>query len=311
MPNEFAAIMFSDVSGSSRLFKRVGDTQARSIISKVVSMMMQCTRSNNGTVIKTIGDEVMASFPTANDAIHAAIEIQQDIDTTDYGAPLSIRIGLHYGAVIFEDGDVYGEAVNDAADIAKIAKGGQIITSQRTVNEVSGALRDKCSRFDEIRIKGGNALEVVYLVKWEKDGDHQFKATVFMSAIDTSMLDIVDNTKILTLHYEDNSIVVTKNDTPFSIGRGQDCDLTVLFRMASRDHCTIDYRRGKFVLIDKSTNGTYTAPDGGSSLYLRREETPLLATGTISFSPSIEEDGPHRIRYRLFTINEGHRHSST
>ncbi|MFT7132545.1 MAG: adenylate cyclase [Cyclobacteriaceae bacterium] len=297
MSNDFAAIMFSDVSGSSRLFKLVGDEQARSIVSKVVSMMIQCTLSNNGVVIKTIGDEVMASFPTPHDAIHAAIEIQQDIDTIDYGAPLSIHIGLHYGAVILEDGDVYGEAVNDAADLVKIAKGGQIITSQRTVNELPDKLRDKCSRFDEIRMKGGKANEVVYFVKWEEEGEDPSNSTIFMSAIDVSMFDELDETKILTLHYEGESIVVTKNDVPFSIGRGQDCDLTVLFRMASRNHCTIDYRRGKFVLIDESTNGTYTAPDGRSSLYLRREETPLQATGTISFSPEMEGDGPHRIRY--------------
>ncbi len=296
MSNDTAAIMFSDVSGSSRLFKQVGDEEARSIISKVVSMMMDKTIEQNGTVIKTIGDEVMASFPSAQQAADAAIAIQNDCDTTDYGAKLSIRIGFHFGHIINEDGDVYGEAVNDAADLVKVAKGGQIITSHQTLLTLPPFMMDKCSRFDEIRIKGGNEKEVIYIVKWEAD-EQESNATMFMAAIDTSLLDPVGDRNILSLNYEGTPIQLSKEDMPYSIGRDIASDLTVNFRLASRDHCTIDYRRGKFVLIDKSTNGTYVAPEGRSRLYIRREETPLRGTGIISFSPDSDEDGPHRLSY--------------
>lgn len=299
MSNDFAAIMFADVSGSSRLFKQVGDTEARAIVSRVVSMMMDKTREHNGVVIKTIGDECMSSFPTAEDAVKAAIDMQNDINNTDYGAPLTIRIGFHYGAVINEDGDVYGEAVNDAADLVKVAKGGQIITSNRTREELTAASQDRCSRFDEIRIKGGKAKEVIYIVQWEED-EAESNATMFMAAINTSAIDKVTDADVeatLILSYNDEDLVLKKEDMPFSLGRGLNADLTVMFKMASREHCTIDYRRGKFVLIDNSTNGTHVTPDGRQSLYLRREETPLIATGTISFSPNHSEPGPHRIRY--------------
>ena len=181
MSNDHAAIMFSDVSGSSRLFKIVGDSAARSIISKVVSMMMDKTTENSGTVIKTIGDEVMASFPSAADAINAAIAIQNTVTDTDYGAPLTIRIGLHYGTVIHEDGDVYGEAVNDSAALVKEAKGGQIITSKATRDSLPTNLFDRCSHFDDIRMKGGVGKDPIYIVKWEAD-DQESNATMFMSA---------------------------------------------------------------------------------------------------------------------------------
>lgn len=296
MSNATAAIMFSDVSGSSRLFKEVGDEEARSIISKVVSMMIDKTLDQNGTVIKTIGDEVMAAFPTAQQAAEAAIAIQNDIDTTNYGAKLTIRIGFHFGHIIKEDGDVYGEAVNDAADLVKVAKGGQIITSHQTLLTLPAFMVDKCSRFDEIRIKGGTAKEVIYIVKWEAD-EQQSNATMFVAAIDTSLFDSISVRNVLLLDYEGKSIRLTKEAMPFSIGRDISVDLTVNFKLASRDHCMIDYRRGKFVLIDKSTNGTYVLPEGRSRLYIRREETPLRGNGFISFSPDGDIEGSHRIKY--------------
>jgi class 3 adenylate cyclase len=294
MSNESAAIMFSDVSGSSRLFKEVGDTEARSIISKVVTMMMSKTQQQNGTVIKTIGDEVMASFPSAQAALNAATAIQKDINTKYYGAPLTIRIGFHFGSIIKEAGDVYGEAVNDAADLVKIAKGGQIITSEQTRQALPPASQDKLKRFDEIRLKGGTAKAIIYIAEWEDR--QESNATMFMAAINTEITAEIE-TSSLQIDYEGKKITLTKTNVPFTIGRGDDVDLTVAFNMASRSHCTIDYSRGKFVLIDKSTNGTYVAPDGRSKLYLRREETPLLSTGTISFSPDADVPGPHRIRY--------------
>lgn len=295
MSIDSAAIMFSDVSGSSRLFKEVGDTQARAIISKVVAMMMDKTLQQNGTVIKTIGDEVMASFPSASQAMDAAIAIQKDISSKNYGAPLTIRIGFHFGPVIHEAGDVYGEAVNDSADLVKIAKGGQIITSEQTREALPGFMKNKLSRFDEIRLKGGKEKATIYIVEWEDRMESN--ATMFMAAINTTNLNDHADTSALVLVYNGETLELTKDNMPFSIGRGTDADLTVLFSMASRDHCTIDYRRGKFVLIDKSTNGTYVAPEGRTKLYLRREETPLLNAGFISFSPDAEIDGLHRIRF--------------
>lgn len=295
MSIENAAIMFSDVSGSSRLFKEVGDTQARSIIARVVAMMMEKTCQQDGTVIKTIGDEVMAAFPSAETAMLAAIAIQKDISTQYYGAPLTIRIGFHFGSVIKEAGDVYGEAVNDAADLVKIAKGGQIITSEQTRAALPPPMAAKLNRFDEIRLKGGKEKAIIYRVEWEEK--QESNATMFMAAIDTNILNEHADDNRLTLVYDGETLELGKNDMPFSIGRSPEADLTVHFSMASREHCTIDYRRGKFVLVDKSTNGTYVAPDGRIKLYLRREETPLLSTGSISFSAEADMDGPHRIRY--------------
>lgn len=293
MSQSKAAIMFADVSGSSRLFKEQGDEKARAIISKVVEMMMQSTALHSGVVIKTIGDEIMACFDKATDALNAAIAIQNTISTTDYGAPLSIRIGFHYGSILKEAGDVYGEAVNDAADLVKVAKGGQIVTSHASYLELPEPRHAQMIAFDEIRLKGGSNKSTIYLVDWDS---HDTSAVTSFFPIQKSITQMNASTNV-TLIYQGTTLALKHTDMPFTIGRSVDANLTVSFGLASREHCTIDFRRGKFVLIDKSTNGTYVEPDQRQKIYLRREEMVLEGEGFISFSQDTRQDGPHRFHF--------------
>ena len=73
------AILFADVVGSTRLYEVLGDQRARDMVLTCIDIMRAATERNRGTVIKTIGDEVMATFPTADDALNAAGQMQQDI----------------------------------------------------------------------------------------------------------------------------------------------------------------------------------------------------------------------------------------
>lgn len=294
MPNTFAAILFADVSGSSRLFKQLGDSSARAIIARIVAMMIEKTNAHQGRLIKTIGDECMSYFDAAEQAAKAAIAMQKTLSETDYGAALSIRIGFHYGAVIKEANDVYGEAVNDAAYLVNVAKGSQIITSQATVNALPATLKSACEVFDKVRIKGAQSSEVVYILSWQTQQDSN--ATQFV-ALNADQQLIADEAQLLTLNYEGQRIAIYQHNVPFSIGRDASCDLTVRFNATSREHCKIDYRRGKFVLVDNSTNGSYVQIEQGAVIYLRREEAPLSGEGLVSFSSNIEQAGAHRLRF--------------
>src|SRR5678816_1506832 len=74
-----ASVLFADVSGSTKLYETAGDAVAHAAIEKCVNLMREKTLSSKGRVIKTIGDEVMSAFPTADDAAGAAIEMQAAI----------------------------------------------------------------------------------------------------------------------------------------------------------------------------------------------------------------------------------------
>src|SRR3982750_1127919 len=109
-----AAVLFADVSGSTKLYETAGDAIAHAAIEKCVNLMRERTVAAKGRVIKTIGDEVMSAFATADHAADAAIEMQSAIaEMPPVGATqIGIRIGFNHGPVVERDGDVFGVAVN-------------------------------------------------------------------------------------------------------------------------------------------------------------------------------------------------------
>src|SRR5688572_33513111 len=101
MPKETQlAILFADVCGSTKLYETLGDAKARDAIAKCVDLMSEATARQGGRVVKTIGDEVMSTFNSADDAAQAAAEMQEGSTegiTVD-GKPRAISIRCHLGS---------------------------------------------------------------------------------------------------------------------------------------------------------------------------------------------------------------------
>src|SRR5690606_4239645 len=119
----------------------MGDLRARDMVAICIDVMRSATEQHQGTVIKTMGDEVMSTFPSADLALHAASQMQQQISTHAQlkveGQPVSIRIGCHFGPVVLENRDVFGATVHTANRMTSQAKAGQIITTAATVERLS------------------------------------------------------------------------------------------------------------------------------------------------------------------------------
>lgn len=165
------SFMFTDLVGSSRLFSQMGDAQAYHLVREHFAEMIQIVRRHQGNIVKTSGDGVHAAFPTPEDAIRAAIDIQQAMTSFNQRlAPeaISVRIGLHCGssiAVTLNDRlDYYGRSVNLAARLESLGSEGEIVmsgtfASDPTVNEI---IADYDKREDAILIKGfADAVEIV------------------------------------------------------------------------------------------------------------------------------------------------------
>jgi adenylate cyclase len=90
------SVMFADVSGSTELYETVGDMVAFETIARCIALMKSCSEGLRGRIVKTIGDEVMAVFPSAKDALQAAIDMHLAISElpTIAGLPMSLRIGV-------------------------------------------------------------------------------------------------------------------------------------------------------------------------------------------------------------------------
>ncbi len=134
-------ILFADVSGSTKLFETRGDLEARRLISAMLSALAEVTGRHGGRVIKTIGDEIMCTFPGPMQGLLGSVDMQKRIahDPSFSKDNLAIRIGLHHGDTLIEDNDVYGDAVNVAARMSSLAKREQIIATASTLKLLTNA----------------------------------------------------------------------------------------------------------------------------------------------------------------------------
>src|SRR4051794_27212800 len=108
------AVLFADVSGSTRLYEELGDEAALSTIARCLAVVQRACDGHQGRVVKTIGDEAMAVFPGADQAAEAAAEFQARIsEEPAVGTQrLGLRVGFHYGPALVAGGDIFGDSVN-------------------------------------------------------------------------------------------------------------------------------------------------------------------------------------------------------
>jgi adenylate cyclase len=294
LSNNQCAIMFADITGSTRLYNQLGDDKAEFLISTRLAIMCNITSNNNGRVIKNIGDEIMCQFPSAEDAALAATEMHVKKVTSDDSEPLTIRIGLHYGNTIEKNNDIFGDAVNIAARMAAIAKANQSITTESFVKLLSSDSRSRTRLFDNARVKGIDEEIKIYQLLWEEGN-----VTTFATA--QHIQQIAKANVCITLRFNGEEHFYTDSDinTAVSIGRDDACDLTIDATFASRSHLNLEFRRGKFVLMDHSTNGTYVKLNKQDDIFIRREELPLIGEGYISLGEDYKKENTTNIYFSV------------
>lgn len=284
-------IMFADVAGSTQLFEVLGDDKARSTIAETLELLTNVINGHNGTVIKTIGDEVMCTFPEADDSANAATEMQETLedanDMRQEGPEIKVRIGMHFGPALLEGGDVFGDAVNVAARMAAQAKGGQIITTKTTIDLLDPVTQASSRFVDHAPIKGKKDVIEIYEIIWQE-------SDVTTMATDVGNSQGQQDEVSLEVSYKETSVTLNQDKSGLMMGRSKACDLPVNEQLASRQHVKIELRRDKFFVIDQSTNGTHIKIDGGDESFLRREEMPINANGKISLGKSFK-DNPSEI----------------
>jgi len=293
---ERLAVLFADICGSTALYDNFGDSLARRLIAQCIGTMAGEISAAGGTLVKTIGDEVMCIFPSAEAALHAASAMQHAVRNGKHedGHSMHIRVGFNYGEVIREAGDVFGDTVNVAARVAAITRADQIMTTQAAVDALSPALREKTRRIMRAELKGKQEGLDIYLVIWEMDD--MMSTRIGTPAFRKSP----DSTDEMLLCYRGQSLRVNKERRSVVLGRGETCDLVVQNGLASRQHLRIELHFGKFVLADQSTNGTQIRFDDGNTVRLGRgEEMILRGTGSISLGQTHAENPGESVEFSV------------
>lgn len=292
------AILFADVSGSTRLYEKLGDAEALRAVERCIKRMERVIEGFRGRVVKTIGDEVMAVFETAEEAFNAASDMQQRI--TDLppvsGVKLAIRVGFHFGPVIEDKGDFFGDTVNTAARLAGLAKAGQALTSGDTVEQLPELLRQSTRDLETMSVKGKAEELHVFEVLWQ-DGE---ELTMKAPSIRASASAAAGSANVrLCVRYAGEVLVLDDKRPSISLGRDAACDLVIRDRRASRNHGKIERRGDKFVLADISTNGTYVQLKDEAEFFLRREEVVLRSNGRLAFAAPIHSEGADIAEFEL------------
>ncbi|MBT8092328.1 MAG: adenylate/guanylate cyclase domain-containing protein [Gammaproteobacteria bacterium] len=281
------AILFADVVGSTQLYDKFGDAKASATVSLCVDVMKDATFQFKGTVIKTIGDEIMATFPTVDEAMGAAVMMQKRITEEtqkDDGIPVSIRIGCHFGPVVQEHNDIFGAAVHTANRMTSQAKARQIVISGFTVEQMSSDLRNQARQIDVATVRGRLDEVALYELVWQPD-----EATSMLPTIEWESKQKRGGSKLL-VNFRDKTVEVSASRKSINMGRADDNDLVIKGNLISRIHAKIEMQRGKFMLVDQSTNGTFVQNVQGQEKFVRRDSTELGEEGTIGLGRA-EEPG--------------------
>ncbi len=296
------AVLFADVCGSTALYDKLGDDLARKIVSRCINTMTSQIAPHQGTLIKTIGDEIMCVFPSAEAAFQAACAMQSAVetDTPIDGSAMHIRIGFNYGEVISEFNDVFGNTVNIAARVASITRAGQIMATKAVFDALPSNLQRQMRQILRAEFKGTQDQLEIYQIVFEEDA--LLSTRVGMPAFRKTP----GNVDEMTLRHHDQSLKVNKERRSVILGRDDICDLIVQSDLASRQHIRIELRFGKFVIADQSTNGTYIRFSDGNVLHITREETILRGKGSISLGQAFDEHPTELVEFSIISAHVQH-----
>jgi adenylate cyclase len=140
------AIAFADLAGYTRMTEELGDEHAVGVVERFVAEV-EHTLPDDARIIKTIGDEVMVVSSDAGALVDWAVGFQELHDTR----PLP-RIGMHYGEVLYRDGDYYGREVNQAARVSARSGGGEVLVTRPVVEAAGPHL--EFEHIGDVRLKG-------------------------------------------------------------------------------------------------------------------------------------------------------------
>ena len=269
------AVLFAELIGAPELYARAGDAAAHRAIIDCTGRLGEAVAACDSRVIKTIGSRLMVLAPSGDAAARAAVAMQVAAGEFPVTAAsrLELGVGFHYGPVIHEQEDIFGDTVNLAARLVEQAAKGQVLFAAETADALSAPYRRLMRRLYSIPVKGRTEQVALCELVWRTD-----LAATFLPPDGATKPPAAR----LTLKYRGTRLVLHNGFETLTIGREGGCGLVIGDAQASRHHCTIQRRNDHFVLADRSTNGTYVTVEGEDEMRLAHDELTLRRRGWIS-----------------------------
>ena len=263
-------VLYARVNGKER---PRGDALRKRV--RCVAALSQAAELGGGRVLRKQPDAVMAVFASPDVATAAAARMQSFAETGGHkSSDMQVGIGVQSGAVSQHGREISGETVDLARELSRRARDGQILTSAETASTLSAGVRVAIRPLPSIGIIGAEQLREV---DW-RDSTDRLRAAQRSAARQPG----------LRLNYQ-GKVLVRRRDSEFvTLGRDPSLDVVVDEPSASRRHCHIVRRDGKFILRDHSTNGTYVTIEGEGEVHLHVDALVLHRSGWIALGLSGE-----------------------
>lgn len=275
--------LFAEVAGSANLIDRLGKAEAMHAIERCLNRMRRAIAVHHGRVVAGPNDRLLAVFDSADQAVQAACQMQQRVVQLPpvSGLTLGVRVGMQLVERTHRSGgDVPIDAVMMAERLAHLAAGGQIVTTGTTIGALSPVLRE-AAREIELQRAGDNTDGVrAFEVVWQLASELSVRSSAKSHQLSGARL--VLRHGLAEFAYDASLVGVT-------LGRDVTCDIVISDRRASRQHAKIERRRGEFVLVDQSTNGTFVTFDDEPEFALKHTGIVLRGRGRISFGQAYSD----------------------
>jgi class 3 adenylate cyclase len=166
---QWVAVMFTDVADSTGLIESLGDVEWARVLGRHREFIRSSFESCGGEVVGTQGDGFLGRFATPAEAVQCAVDIQRELHQVEQSAgfPLRVRIGVHAGDAMEDDGDLIGRVVNLAARVTSAAHPGEILVTEPVADTLNGTFAVDDRGLKELR--GLVQARHLLAVRWAPD----------------------------------------------------------------------------------------------------------------------------------------------
>ncbi|MBB4013748.1 adenylate/guanylate cyclase domain-containing protein [Niveibacterium umoris] len=282
--NDMNCVLFAELLGDTKVADKLGSAEAQRALDRARNRIMRAVDGNHGRALLDRAHRVIAAFKRADDAVQSAAEMQEKVRRLPpvSGINLELKIGLHCGELRLGE-EPAGEAVELASRLAGAASPGQTLLTGELALHLTDGVRALATAVPGRGLHYGEVEVPLYELG---DGD------IVSPAANGPMSEggPSPTRSRLVLRHRGIAHIVTESRPILLMGREEGNDIVVLDRRASRHHARIEWRGGRFYIVDQSSNGTFVAPEDEAEIMLKREECALPANGRVGCGFSCDED---------------------
>lgn len=294
-------LLVAEVTGAGPLAEKLGGAEAERAVERALSRAERSIQAYAGERVPGAPGFLAAQFPKSDGAALAANDMLKRVSQLPpvSGISLGLRVVLHTAPQGFNQ-----ENLDVALSFLPFASAGKILVSSDAVAHLSEGMRANVNSDTQLSVStGGIRMPLMELQPGNLLASSHAQGPLTVPPPQPSVMpssrpyvppppadNTISRTRLL-LRYQGTSLLVTEHKPVLLAGREEANDLVITDRRASRQHSRIEWRNGRFMLIDTSTNGTYLIDQYGVEVLLKHGECELPTHGRIGCGYSPLEAG--------------------